>query len=144
MKLRLNKLEKQIFNINEWREYIACKKSGLSNKWFPDFQISNDKLSIYDVPDPDASYMDQDSFIERINYFALTYNAYEDKELFDKYKKICDEYFEEGKHRDSLQHLRALLFFLQRQEHFSGPNDNYANEIINLVKDIRSLILQNQ
>ena len=65
-------------------------------------------------------------------------------ELFDKYKKICDEYFEEGKHRDSLQHLRALLFFLQRQEHFSGPNDNYANEIINLVKDIRSLILQNQ
>ena len=144
MKLSLNKLEKQIFNINEWREYIACKKSGLPNTWFPDFQISNDELSIYDVPDPNASYMDQDSLIQRIRYFALTYNAYEDKELFNKYHKIYDEYFKEKKHKNSLQHLRALLFFLQRHEHFGGPNDNYANEFIKIVNDLRNLILKNQ
>ena len=71
-----------------------------------------------------------------ISQFALTYNAYEDEELFDKYHKIYDEYFDEKKHKNSLQHLRALLFFLQRQEHFSGPSKNYVPDSKKIISDI--------
>ncbi len=75
-----------------------------------------------------------------ISQFALTYNAYEDEELFDKYHKIYDEYFDEKKHKNSLQHLRALLFFLQRQEHFSGPSKNYVPDSKKIISDIIKLV----
>jgi len=75
-----------------------------------------------------------------ISQFALTYNAYKDKELYDKYHKIYDEYFEGSKHKNSLQHLRALLFFLQRQEHFSGPSKDYVPDSKKIISDIIELV----
>ena len=101
---------------------------------FQDFQIPNEKLTLEEIPNLDNCHE------LHISQFALTYNAYEDEELFDKYHKIYDEYFDQNKHKNSLQHLRALLFFLQRQEHFSGPSKNYVPESKKIISDIIKLV----
>ena len=136
-------------NIHQWREYIACKKTNISSSIFLDFQISNDELTIYDVPDPKAPYMDQLELIERINWFALTYNAYNDKETqeiqnavseWSEKKNLEQEYFDERKHKDSLRYLRAILFYCQRTEHMSGPHPDYEIRIKQIISDIRNLL----
>ena len=101
---------------------------------FQDFQIPNEKLTLEEIPNLDNCHE------LHISQFALTYNAYEDEELFDKYHKIYDEYFDEKKHKNSLQYLRALLFFLQRQEHFSGPSKNYVPDSKKIISDIIKLV----
>jgi len=101
---------------------------------FQDFQIPNEKLTLEEIPNIDNCHE------LHVSQFALTYNAYEDEELFDKYHKIYDEYFDEKKHKNSLQHLRALLFFLQRQEHFSGPSKNYVPDSKKIISDIIKLV----
>ena len=101
---------------------------------FQDFQIPNEKLTLEEIPNLDNCHE------LHISQFALTYNAYKDEELFDKYHKIYDEYFDEKKHKNSLQHLRALLFFLQRQEHFSGPSKNYVPDSKKIISDIIKLV----
>ena len=101
---------------------------------FQDFQIPNERLTLEEIPNLDNCHE------LHISQFALTYNAYEDEELFDKYHKIYDEYFNEKKHKNSLQHLRALLFFLQRQEHFSGPSRNYVPDSKKIISDIIKLV----
>ena len=101
---------------------------------FQDFQIPNERLTLEEIPNLDNCHE------LHISQFALTYNAYEDEELFDKYHKIYDEYFDEKKHKNSLQHLRALLFFLQRQEHFSGPSRNYVPDSKKIISDIIKLV----
>ena len=101
---------------------------------FQDFQIPNEKLTLEEIPNLDNCHE------LHISQFALTYNAYEDEELFDKYHKIYDEYFDEKKHKNSLQHLRALLFFLQRQEHFSGPSKNYVPDSKKIISYIIKLV----
>ena len=101
---------------------------------FQDFQIPNERLTLEEIPNLDNCHE------LHISQFALTYNAYEDEELFDKYHKIYDEYFDEKKHKNSLQHLRALLFFLQRQEHFSGPSKNYVPDSKKIISDIIELV----
>ena len=101
---------------------------------FQDFQIPNKRLTLEEIPNLDNCHE------LHISQFALTYNAYEDEELFDKYHKIYDEYFDEKKHKNSLQHLRALLFFLQRQEHFSGPSKNYVPDSKKIISDIIKLV----
>ena len=101
---------------------------------FQDFQIPNEKLTLEEIPNLDNCHE------LHISQFALTYNAYEDEELFDKYHKVYDEYFDEKKHKNSLQHLRALLFFLQRQEHFSGPSENYIPFSKKIISDIIKIL----
>ena len=101
---------------------------------FQDFQIPNEKLTLEEIPNLDNCHE------LHISQFALTYNACKDEELFDKYHKIYDEYFDEKKHKNSLQHLRALLFFLQRQEHFSGPSKNYVPDSKKIISDIIKLV----
>ena len=101
---------------------------------FQDFQIPNEKLTLEEIPNIDNCHE------LHVSQFALTYNAYEDEELFDKYHKIYDEYFDEKKHKNSLQHLRALLFFLQRQEHFSCPSKNYVPDSKKIISDIIKLV----
>ena len=101
---------------------------------FQDFQIPNEKLTLEEIPNLDNCHE------LHISQFALTYNAYNDEALFDKYHKIYDEYFDEKKHKNSLQHLRALLFFLQRQEHFSGPSKNYVPDSKKIISDIIKLV----
>ena len=145
-------MEDKKINLNHWREYVACKKTNIQSNSFLDFQISNDELTIYDVPDPKTPYMSQDQLIERINWFALTYNAYNDDETqkIQKYavsawseKKTLEEaYFDEGKHKDSLKYLRAILFYCQRAEHMSGPTPNYENLMMQIIFDIRNLLLK--
>ena len=75
------KLKDKKINLNHWREYVACKKTNVNFHLDEEFQISNDELTIYDVPDPNAPYLSQDQLIERINWFALTFNAYNDDEI---------------------------------------------------------------
>ena len=137
-------------NLNHWREYVACKKTNVHSYNFLDFQISNDELTIYDVPDPKAPYMSQDQLIQRINWFALTFNAYNDDEIqkiqseadsdWSKKKHLEEEYFDEGKHKDSLKYLRAILFHYQRAEHMSGPISNYEDKMKQIIFDIRNLL----
>ena len=152
MKERNIKLEDKKINLNHWREYVACKKTNVHSHNFLDFQISNDELTIYDVPDPNAPYLSQDQLIERINWFALTYNAYNDKETeeiqnnaafgWSEKKDLEQEYFDEGKHKDSLRYLRAILFYCQRTEHFSGPHPDYEIRMKKIIADIRNLLLK--
>jgi len=146
------KLEDKKINLSQWREYVACKKTNLQSYDFLDFQISNDELTIYDVPDPNAPYMSQDQLIQRINWFALTFNAYNDDEIqkiqkdavsawSESEKKTLEEaYFDEGKHKDSLKYLRAILFHYQRAEHMSGPISNYEDKMKQIIFDIRNLL----
>ena len=145
-------MENKKLNLNHWREYVACKKTNLQSYDFLDFQISNDKLTIYDVPDPNAPYMSQDQLIQRINWFALTFNAYNDDEIqkiqseadsdWNEKKHLEEEYFDEGKHKNSLKYLRAILFHYQRAEHMSGPISNYEDKMKQIIFDIRNLLLK--
>ena len=144
------KLEDKKINLNHWREYVACKKTNVHSHNFLDFQISNDELTIYDVPDPNAPYLSQDQLIERINWFALTFNAYNDDEIqkiqseadsgWIEKKHLEEEYFDEGKHKNSLKYLRAILFHYQRAEHMSGPISNYEDKMKQIIFDIRNLL----
>ena len=143
-------MEDKKLNLNVWREYVACKKTNLQSYNFLDFQISNDELTIYDIPDPKAPYMSQEQLIERINWFALTYNAYNDDEIqkiqknavsaWSEKKTLEEAYFDEGKHKDSLRYLRAILFYCQRAEHMSGPSPNYEDLMKQIISDIRNLL----
>ena len=119
-----------------WKLFIKEINEGDAFKLIQliDFQIPNEKLTLEEIPNLDNCHE------LHISQFALTYNAYEDEELFDKYHKIYDEYFDEKKHKNSLQHLRALLFFLQRQEHFSGPSKNYVPDSKKIISDIIKLV----
>ena len=137
-------------NLNHWRKYVVWKKTNIQSYSFLDFQISNDQLTIYDVPDPKAPYMSQEQLIERINWFALTYNAYNDDETqkiqkdavstWSEKKTLEELYFDEGKHKDSLRYLRAILFYCQRAEHMSGPTPNYEDLMKQIIFDIRNLL----
>ena len=143
-------MENKKINLNHWREYVVCKKTNIQSNSFLDFQISNDQLTIYDVPDPKAPYMSQEQLIERINWFALTYNAYNDDETqkiqkdavstWSEKKTLEELYFDEGKHKDSLRYLRAILFYCQRAEHMSGPTPNYEDLMKQIIFDIRNLL----
>ena len=145
-------MENKKLNLNHWREYVSCKKTNIHSHHFLDFQISNDELTIYDVPDPKAPYMSQDQLIERINWFALTFNAYNDDETqkiqkdavsaWSEKKTLEEAYFDEGKHKNSLKYLRAILFHYQRAEHFSGPISNYEDKMKQIIFDIRNLLLK--
>ena len=145
-------MEDKKLNLNIWREYVACKKTNLQSYNFLDFQISDDKLTIYDVPDPKVPYMSQEQLIERINWFALTYNAYNDDEIqkiqkdavsaWSEKKTLEEAYFDEGKHKNSLKYLRAILFYCQRAEHMSGPTSNYEDLMKQIISDIRNLLLK--
>ena len=129
----------EVDQLKTWRLFI---KSTNEEDAYPlyksmdtlNFQISNKELTLKEVPNLENCHE------LHISQFALTYNAYNDKELYDKYHKIYDEYFEEGKHKNSLQHLRALLFFLQRQEHFSGPSENYIPFSKKIISDIIKIL----
>ena len=146
------KLEDKKINLNYWREYVACKKTNVNFHLDEEFQISNDELTIYDVPDPKAPYMSQDQIIERINWFALTFNAYNDDETqkiqkdavsaWSEKKTLEETYFDEGKHKNSLKYLRAILFYCQRAEHMSGPSPNYEDLMKQIISDIRNLLLK--
>jgi|TARA_B100000214_G_C23935868_1_gene613125 hypothetical protein len=141
-------LEEKNLNIKIWREYVVCKRKSISNI-FNDFQISNEELSLYDVPDPEAPYLDNYELIDRINYFALTFNAYNKDEFKPEIWKesfygekdyIEDEYLKHGKYKDSLKHLRAILFYCQRAEHMGGPTKDYDDRMKKIIFDIRKLL----
>jgi len=114
-----------------WREYIrgpVQMPDNFKNFNFPDFQIPHEGLTMEDIPDP------IEANIEKIKYFALTFNAYNDKELKDN-ENLLDEYFKEKKYINSLRHLRGILFFLQRAQHFNVAD--YTKKYLQVVKDIK-------
>ena len=114
-----------------WREYIRGPvqvPDNFKNFNFPDFQIPHEELTLEDIPDP------IEANIEKIKYFALTFNAYNDKELKDN-ENLLDEYFKEKKHTNSLRHLRGILFLLQRAQHFNVAD--YTKKYLQVVKDIK-------
>ena len=97
----------------EWHEYVSTDTHITEFKLidFPTFKLKHDEVTINDIPDP------KDCLIEKINHFALTFNAYNDKELHQNAIQNHFEYFEQEKHKNSLKHLRGILFFEQRAEH---------------------------
>ena len=133
--------------IGIWRLFIKEKDENDAFKLiklidFSNFQIANENLTLKEVPNIENCHE------LHITQFALTYNAYKDEELnqtepwsgYSNAERLDNEYFNEGKHKNSLHHLRALLFFLQRQEHFSGPSENYIPNSKNIISDIIKLV----
>ena len=127
----------------EWHEYVSTDTHITEFKLidFPTFKLKHDEVTINDVPDP------KDCLIEKINHFALTFNAYEDnqieKEFNSNESNFYDQYFNEGKFKDSLKYLRAILFYTQRGEHMSGPSVDYDQRMRQIIRDIRSLLTLN-
>ena len=119
-----------------WREYVKGSDQipdNFKDFSFPDLQIPHEELTMEDIPEP------IEANIEKIRYFALTFNAYNDKELKDN-ENLLDEYFKEKKHTNSLRHLRGILFLLQRAQHFNMAD--YTKEYIQIVKNISKIINQ--
>ena len=139
-----------IFNFNfmkkqrrkEWHEYVKTDAHISEFKLidFPTFKLKHEDITIDDVPDP------KDCLIEKINHFALTFNAYQDnkieKEFNSNESNFYDQYFNEGKYKDSLLYLRAILFYTQRGEHMSGPSVDYDQRMRQIIKDIRNLLIR--
>ena len=61
----------------EWHEYVSTDTHITEFKLidFPTFKLKHDEVTINDIPDP------KDCLIEKINHFALTFNAYEDNQI---------------------------------------------------------------
>ena len=119
-----------------WREYVKSPNQmpdNFKDFAFPDFQIPHEELTMEDIPEP------IEANIEKIRYFALTFNAYNDKELKNN-ENLLDEYFKEKKHTNSLRHLRGILFLLQRAQHFNMTD--YTKEYIQIVENISEIINQ--
>ena len=117
-----------------WREYIKEPNPdslAFEDFKFPKFQIPHEELTLEDMPEPIKAN------VEKIRYFALTFNAYNDKELKDN-ENLFDEYFKDKKYTNSLRHLRGILFLLQRAQHFNMTD--YTKEYIQIVKDIKKNI----
>ena len=80
----------------------------------------------------------------------IRYNAYNDDEIqkiqkdavsaWSEKKTLEEAYFDEGKHKNSLKYLRAILFYCQRAEHMSGPSPNYEDLMKQIIADIRNLL----
>jgi hypothetical protein len=89
--------------------------------------IPNDRLSLANVPGPDASWYE-------IGDFALTYNGYEECGSFERCAEIAN-----ARQNESLDDLRACLFFEQRRFRHSGwpPEGEDLEYIRGLVKQIR-------
>lgn len=117
-----------------WRKYIKEPNPDplvFKDFNFPKFQIPHEELALEDMPEP------TEVDLKKIKYFALTFNAYNDKELKDN-QNLLDEYFKEKKHTNSLRHLRGILFLLQRAQHFNMTD--CTKEYIQIVKDIKKNI----
>ena len=97
--------------------------------------ITNEDLSIYDIPTEDSS-------LTEIYELALSfdgYDFYKDKSG-DKANKHLTEYKKTGKLPTSLSELRNCLFFEQRRYHHFGrdPDENsmiYINNLINAIRE---------
>ena len=128
--------------IEDWRKFINnnIEEEPPSIDLLNELQIPHDKLSIKDVPDPENCTMNH------LSCFAITFNAYNDKELHENLLSIQREYLYDGKHKNSLRHLRAILFFEQRAEHFVGPTNQeiYKKRLLKIVEDIRLLLQKNK
>ena len=102
-----------------------------------EFQIPNETITLNDVPDPTKCDL------RHFEAFALTFNAYYDKEIHKNFLTISREYFYDGKHKNSIRYLRGILIFEQRAEHFVGPTDVkiYKKRLLKIIKDIRNLLI---
>jgi hypothetical protein len=89
--------------------------------------ISNQDLTIEDVPLPDSAF-------DEIARFAYTFGGYEQVGSFEQ----CAEIANQRKH-DTLTQLRACLFFEQRRARHTGQDadDNeveYQRELVRLIR----------
>ena len=123
----------------EWRKFLKSDDDFFKFEEikFPEFQINNLDLTLNEIPDPDHCRLNH------MQYFALTYNAYNidkfEKE-FTKKDGFYGQYFKEGKHKDSLDHLRAILFYTQRLDHMGGPMEGHEDTMRKIIRDIRNLL----
>mgnify|MGYP001001033039 CR=1 FL=1 len=128
-------------DLKKWRKFINEKDytDGPTVKLL-EFQIPNETITLNDVPDPTKCDW------RHFDAFALTFNAYYDKEIHENFLRISREYFYEGKHKDSIRYLRGILFFEQRAEHFVGPTNQeiYKKRLLKIVEDIRLLLQKNK
>ena len=128
-------------DLKKWRKFINEKDSTDDPKIkLLEFQIPNETITLNDVPDP--AKCDLGHF----EAFALTFNAYYDKEIHENFLWISREYFYDGKHKNSIRYLRGILFFEQRAEHFVGPTNQeiYKKRLLKIVEDIRLLLQKNK
>src|SRR5947207_1055429 len=92
--------------------------------------ISNENLSLADLPEPNADW-------SLISAFALTFNGYVVHGSFQKCAEIAN-----GRHHETLTDLRTCLFFEQRRwRHFGdAPAADALAYIQSLVEQIRNRV----
>ncbi|WP_240421811.1 hypothetical protein [Paenibacillus periandrae] len=106
----------------------------------PIIQISNDNITLADIPKPNASW-------ERINRFALSFNGYQEFGSFDAVVKIDDivndKYKETGDFSlCSITELRTSLFLIQRGCTHRGdqPEGEHLSFVQELIEEIRTKV----
>jgi len=123
--------------IKEWRKFLKDGKEYDFYDYPFETQIPNDKLTIKDIPNP------QRDSINKLSFFALTYNTYNLNE-FDESKEFFEKYIKNKEFNKNLRSLRSLLFFHQRKCHFSGPLDEDDEKIFkDVINEIREIITNN-
>ena len=93
-------------------------------------EISNDDLTLSDVPQSDADW-------EVIGEFALTFNGYEYWGSFEKCAEVANR-----RNPGNLVEARTCLFFLQRalRHQGDGPDENDYEYIGMLLGKIREFL----
>lgn len=93
-------------------------------------EISNEDLTLADIPASDASW-------DEINEFALTFDGYRACGSFTRCAEVA-----EAPDETSLSELRASLFFEQRRwRHFGhGPDDEALERLRYLIGLIRERV----
>ena len=123
--------------IKEWRKFLKDGKEYDFYDYPFETQIPNDKLTIKDIPNP------QRDSINKLSFFALTYNTYNLNE-FDESKEFFEKYIKNKEFNKNLRSLRSLLFFHQRKCHFNGPLDEDDKKIFkDVINEIREIVTNN-
>ena len=119
-----------------WRKYLAEKinEDEYSGK---NIYITSEELTLEDIPDSTES--DEKAF-----NFVRTYVPVRDR--FDHHLTDLSLYYKdyvyEGKHKDSIQKLRGIMYFIWRADRFTSTFNfklTYAYYRV-IIEDIRTIV----
>ena len=119
-----------------WRKYLAEKinEDEYSGK---NIYITSEELTLEDIPDSTES--DEKAF-----NFVRTYVPVRDR--FDHHLTDLSLYYKdyvyEGKHKDSIQKLRGVMYFIWRADRFTSTfNFKLTNAYYRaIIEDIRTIV----
>jgi len=99
--------------------------------------LSNEELTLRDIPDPTMSD-------EKIFNFVRTYLPVRDKFVnhVTDLSLYYNQYVYEGKHKDSVKNLRGVMYFIWRADRFTSTfNFKLTNAYYRaIIEDIRTIV----